>query len=330
MKILKSILRNIWLELKEPTSSLFLTMLSLLISVPIFVSLYKFLPVVEVFDGNGFRLDYVIFSSLIFIFSYWMVKKFSKLFYILSILGFLGLSFSSMIEFYTFRNLYYDYSSLIYNLNEKIIKIDFNEKEDPFSRKAKIKSAVNYKNELVREYAHNWAIKNFKAYTSFVPEIKILHSFSIFKEVRSRWNYIYDPSKEEFFAKSSLTLNPLLKNGNANLTGDCDDYSILIAGLLKNIGCEVQLVRTSIINEDSTEVGHIYPELKIGTLKDLEIYSYLIKTKLFKDETKDKFIYYYKDKDDNIWLNFDYNDHYPGGPYQSMTRLSILNWSDEN
>jgi len=87
------------------------------------------------------------------------------------------------------------------NLNETIIKIDFDEKEDPFSRKAKIKSAVNYKNDLVKEYAHNWAIKNFKAYSSFVPEIKILHSFSIFKEVKSRWNYTYDSKNEDYFSK---------------------------------------------------------------------------------------------------------------------------------
>ena len=327
MKGLKDIIRIIWTELKEPTSSLILSLLSLIIALPIFISIYKFLPVMNVFSENGFRLDYLFFFGLIFIGCYWTVKKYSRIFYVLSLIGFLGLSVSSISGFYTFKNLMNDYYALIYDLNEKIVKIDFIENKDPFNKQAQIIHAVDYNSELVKSYANNWSHKNFKGYISASPNLKILHAFSIFKEVKSRWNYTYDPINEDYFAKASTSLKSL--DSDDILEGDCDDYSILMAGLIKAIGGEVQLVRTTIRQKDGNEIGHIYPELNIGNEKDLEIYTNLIKTHLFPKESYKKPIYYYQDYNGVIWLNMDYNDDYPGAYYPSNVRVSVLNWDFE-
>ncbi len=55
---------------------------------------------------------------------------------------------------------------------------------------------------------------------------------------------------------------------------------------------------------------------------DLENVVYLIKNVFFKEETKGKTIHYYQDPKGFIWLNFDYNDSYPGNRYQSDIRES--------
>ena len=98
-----------------------------------------------------------------------------------------------------------------------------------------------------------------------------------------------------------------------------------VFALIKSIGGEVQLVRTTIKQKDGKAIGHIYPELKIGSEEDFEIYTDLIKTHLFSKESKDKPIYFYQNKDGVIWLNLDYNDDYPGAYYPSNIRVSVLN-----
>jgi hypothetical protein len=165
------------------------------------------------------------------------------------------------------------------------------------------------------------AVANFKEYAGSFPSLKILHCFSIFKEVRTRWNYVYDPKGDEYYSKTSVTLLQL--EDDDKFKGDCDDYSILIAGLFTAVGGEVRLVRTEVETPTRT-IGHLYPELLIGNVKDLEKISYFIKNELFVMESMDKPIFYYEDFEGNIWLNMDYNDYYPGGKYQSYVRKAVI------
>ena len=79
------------------------------------------------------------------------------------------------------------------------------------------------------------------------------------------------------------------------------------------------MVRT-IIKRDDGDIGHMYPEVKFGNSKDLETVVYLIKNVYFIEESRGKNINYYKDSKGFIWLNFDYNDSYPGGKFQSELR----------
>jgi hypothetical protein len=59
-------------------------------------------------------------------------------------------------------------------------------------------------------------------------------------------------------------------------SGDCDDHSILMAASVRAIGGTPRLIHTK---------GHIYPEILIGTLNDLETVNYLIKNVLFEKES---------------------------------------------
>ncbi len=309
-------------RLKDSLSGLLTSILSMLIVLPIFVTLYKEVPVIKIPIGNGLRIDNIILFGGLFIIFYIIIQAYYKASYILLGVGFLGLSVSSLLGYYDFNNLYYDYSSFVYNLKEHATPYQFEEKKNTFSREALIVYAIDYNSPKTREVAANWAIKNFDPYKKVMPSLKINQALSIYKEVRNRWNYVFDPHGEDLYVKSSQTLQ--LLEEDEKLKGDCDDYSITMAGLIKAIGGEVQLVRTIITNPDSTITGHLYPEVKIGKKKDLEIVAYLIKNELFEAESKNKPIYYYQDKEGFIWLNFDYFDTYPGGKYASNVRVSVL------
>ncbi len=314
--------KSIISSLKEPTSGLIISCLTLIVSMPIFITFYRLIPIIYLPFSDKLRIDHILLFALLFIFIYILIRKIAKLIYIVLVFAFVGLLISTFTGHYGIRNLYYDYSAMLYNLNENGIQLNFEEIHDPFSKQAQIAVAVNYQNEEVRKIGTNWAVKNFKAYQSVTPSLSVLHAMSIFKEVRNRWNYVYDPEGEDYYASASETLSQL--ESDDLLKGDCDDYSIMIAALIKATGGQTQLVRTVIKNEDGTLTGHLYPEVKIGTIKDLETIAYLIKNKFFSRESKDKAIFYYIDKEDNVWLNFDYNEYYPGGKYQSLYRESVM------
>lgn len=318
----KSNIKSFISSLKEPTSGLIISSLTLIVSMPIFITFYKLVPVIYLPFSDKLRVDHILLFAVIFILIYILIRKIAKLIYIVIAIALLSLLISTFTGHYGIRNLYYEYSAMLYNLNENGIQLNFEEKHDPFSKQAQIAVAVNYQNEEVRKTATNWAVKNFKGYQSVTPSLSVLHALSIFKEVRNRWYYVYDPAGEDYYASASETISQL--ESDDLLKGDCDDYSIMIAALIKATGGEVQLVRTIIDNADGTQTGHLYPEVKIGNIKDLETYAYLIKNVLFPLESKEKAIFYYIDKEDNVWLNFDYNEYYPGGKYQSLYRKSEM------
>ena len=69
---------------------------------------------------------------------------------------------------------------------------------------------------------------------------------------------------------------------------------------------------------------HLYPEVNIGKVSELsEIYK-LIKRQLFYKESMGKKIYYRVDENENVWMNFDYTDHYPGSKYLNNKIIGIL------
>lgn len=310
-------------ELKEPTGAMIISVLSFVVTLPVFVSIYRYIPVISVPVGkDNYRLDHILTLAVIYIIVFLFIKKLKKIVYPVLTVAFIGLLVSNYSGGYGFRNLYYDYRTILYNISHYGIDYNFEENNDPFGKQAQIVSAIDYHSPEVREIAANFAVANFKGYRRVAPNLKTLQELSIFKEVRKRWNYIYDPMGEDYYQKASETLRQL--DFDDQLKGDCDDYSIIMAALIKSIGGDVQLVRTEVTMENGDVVGHIYPEVNIGDQKDLESLAYLIATQLFKFEAKDKSIYYYIDKEGVVWLNFDYNDYYPGGKYQSTIRKSVL------
>ncbi len=313
--------KGVFHQLKQPTSFIFISIFSAIIVIPITVSIYQMIPAWRIDFLGGLRVDLYAVLLLLFLLFFILIKKFSKFFLVSLLIGFTGLTVSSFIGKYSFRDLYHDYSTIYFSFTNDFSTLKFQEETAEFKYKQRILNHIDYRNEIVKNKANAWAIANFSEYKSTFPSLKVLHCLSIFKEVKSRWNYVYDPKGDEYYSRTSVSLNQL--DDDNKLKGDCDDYSILLAGLFTAVGGEVQLVRTEVHTPERI-IGHIYPELKIGDIKDLEKIAYFIKNELFVLESMDKPIFYYVDLKGNVWLNMDYNDDYPGGKYQSKIRKSVL------
>lgn len=173
-----------------------------------------------------------------------------------------------------------------------------------------ILKAIDYKSSIVRSFAVDAANTYFRKEQQEVRsnDTRVLvQAFAVFKKINSNWNYVSDPVKEEYFARASESVQLL--------AGDCDDYSILMAGAIKSIGGKVRLLSVK---------GHIYPEIFIGTKEQLAVVGNLIQNKLFVQESKGKKLNYHNDKEGNIWLNLDYTTFYPGGSFMSSDVMEYI------
>jgi len=304
-------------------SIVILGIVSAFLAIPAFIFLYKFFPSVEfTLNEKVIRLDHIILFMALYFVLYYLLKKLKLIVYILVFGSVLTFTIANFTELYTFTNLKHDYSSFLFDLSNNSISQNFLNRELKFRQEDRLRGSIDYKNIEVRNYAVNIANSNFENERHFSSRLKWVHYFSIFKTINENWNYVYDPLQEEYYSKASETLKQLEFDGQ--FKGDCDDHSIMMAACIKAVGGEVRLVRTTVTMKDSTEVGHLYPEVKFGDSKDLENVVYLIKTIYFPEVTKGKTIHYYQDPKGFIWLNFDYNDKYPGNKYQSDVRNSEI------
>lgn len=303
-------------------SVLLLGIVSAILAMPLFILLYKYFPSIEIPLGeNSLRLDHIVLFLSIFFLTYYLVKKFRALVYIIMVGGIVLLTITNFSGIYTLENLHHDYSQFLYDLSGNSLRQKFESHQTIFKNEKELREAIDYKNPKVRNYAASIAVKHFddKAYLS--TNRKWVQFFSIFKEVYGNWRYVFDPLDEEYYSSGSNTLNQLQFDGL--FKGDCDDYSIMIASCIKAVGGEVRLVRT-VIEQDNMRIGHMYPEVKFGDSKDLETVVYLIKNIFFVEESFGKSIFYFEDSKGYVWLNFDYNAPYPGGKYMSEIRQSEI------
>ena len=307
----------------DPTSTLFIMVLAVVIAFPLYILLYRFMPSIIIpFKSDGIRVDHIILFILIFSLLFLFIRKFKFFFVIFSIVALCIITILNFTGLYTIDHLYKDYNEILYDLGKNNLETRFYIKNEKFSKEEELRQAIDYNHSSVINFARNIATQNFQEYDGLIRERKIIQFFSIFKEIKTRWVYVSDPKGEDYYSKASETLAHL--EYNDLFKGDCDDYSIMIAACIRAIGGEVRLIRTSVIDSEGNTSGHLYPEVKIGDKKDLDNVAHVMRTVLFPNEIGDKPIRYYQDINGYIWLNFDYNDNFPGGRYQSDIRDSEL------
>lgn len=306
-KKIKFYLKKIfYYQIPRPWDFIILLIINLLIVLPLFLIIHQ-----NLVDLNWpLNLDrIIIFLGLItsIQFLFLKIRKFviiSTLIYLITL--FYGITQTDR----TVESVFQDYSFMLYamaeNPNPEEIILS---KILPFPNKREILKAIEYQDPRVRNFAVFATNKHFKnELSSFRSQRKLIQYFAIFKEIHQRWNYVNDPKSRQYIAKATESL--------IHFSGDCDDHSILMVSCIRAIGGVSRLVHTN---------GHIYPELYIGTKKDLEIANYLIREVLFVEEIKkSKGIYYHEDERGNIWLNLDYTAKYPGGPFLHPEILGIL------
>ena len=166
----------------------------------------------------------------------------------------------------------------------------------------KLKVSMDINNPTTRKFALDLA-------SEYPGEFNIDQVCNIYDYIFKNWKYVNDPRGIDYFAKASQTIEN-------NLTGDCDDFAILIATTIESIGGKT---RINLALNKKTKTGHAFTEVYFNDdpkdLLDRINYHYQnLFQKLF-GIPKVKTIHYSPDKHKGLWLNLDWNSRYPGGEY---------------
>jgi hypothetical protein len=292
------------LQVRKPWDIVIISILNLLITFPVFIIIHH-----NVIDPNwGYNLDRIFIFILVFILVHYILNAVKTLAFLAILLYFFMLIYGSVFGSYGFDSVVEDYNSMLYTMSDSPYPQDIIiAKLLPFPNKSKIKSAIEYQNPKVRNFAIMATTKHFKTITGYSDYRTIIQCFAVFKEINARWNYVHDPKDGDYIATASESL--------LYFSGDCDDHSILMAACVRAIGGTPRLIHTK---------GHIYPEILIGSKQDLEKMNYLIKNELFLRESWNKEIHYHIDERGQVWMNLDYTAKYPGGPFLSEEILGAL------
>ena len=290
--------------LPKPWDIIMVSLLSLVITIPVFIIAHHNLVDPEWY----FELDRILlFLSLLSILFF--ILKSLKTILILCFLVYLFLLvISSIIGNYGISDMAQDYNSMMFSMAENPNPQDvIISRLLPFPNKTKIVNAIDYSNPKVRNFALMSTTKHFQNAKQFKKYRTLIQCFAVFTEIQNRWNYVNDPKGEEYIAKASESLQ--------HFSGDCDDHAILMAACIRAVGGTPRLISTN---------DHIYPEIFIGKKADFEAINFIIQKHLFKKETKNNSLHYHIDERDNIWLNMDYTAKYPGGPFMSEEILGAM------
>jgi len=292
------------LQVKSPWDRVIIMVLSLLITIPVFIILHQ-----NLIDLHwSLNLDRIIIFLVVLAVIFLVLMYLRTIILICIALYLLVLFYGTVIGNYGFTEISEDYNSMIYTMSDNPFPQDIIvAKLLPFPNKSKIINAIEYQNPKVRNFAIMATNEHFKGIKGYSDYRTIIQCFAVFKEINSRWNYVNDPKEGDYIATASESLE--------YFSGDCDDHSILMAAAVRSIGGTPRLIHTK---------GHIYPEILIGSLIDLEKVNYLIKNVLFTKESKGKQLHYHIDERGQVWLNLDYTAKYPGGPFMYEEILGAL------
>lgn len=150
----------------------------------------------------------------------------------------------------------------------------------------KIEEAVNYKDPALREFAlknikHNYFEKHPSSRNNTQRQ-----TINIYKQIEPKWKYCFDPTNEEYFATAS--------ESTASLSGDCDDFAILMAAVIKAVGGKARICLT---------YNHAYCEMFMGYEEELDDLM-----DEFKTNGKDIFVH----QNGKLYLNMDFKQYNPG------------------
>lgn len=133
------------------------------------------------------------------------------------------------------------------------------------------------------------------------------------------WYYVSDPMVLSNESDSFRSASENLANGekmNFTGSGDCDDFAIAIASLLKEIGGTVRII----VVEDHGNPVHAYSEVYLGSLNETDNEIYYLTQLLMMKYRVDKIYTHIDPVNKEVWLNLDTSlslgeQAYPGIPY---------------
>lgn len=126
----------------------------------------------------------------------------------------------------------------------------------------------------------------------------------IFNYCYNKWRYVNDPADQEYVARASESIA-------ASLTGDCDDFAVLVASCILAVGG-----KPCINTGHNAHGGHAFTEVDIARFDPDEVLSTI--KKQFSAYTINSLAT--RRDGEHLWLNLDWQAAYPGGPYYDCSR----------
>jgi predicted RNA-binding Zn-ribbon protein involved in translation (DUF1610 family) len=164
--------------------------------------------------------------------------------------------------------------------------------------------AIDKENPITSDFAASLA-------SQFPGKYNVGQICQVYDYVVHEWKYVNDTRSMENFRSASRSIN-------LNLSGDCDDFAILIAALIESIGGQT---RISFAYND--EGGHAFTELYAARNREemqqiVEQINNVYKTNNFE-------INFTEDADGACWLNMDWfgSPRHPGGKYFDFKKRTI-------
>ena len=299
------------LSLPKPWDSIVILLLNILVTIPTFIIVNQ-----NIINPNfTFPIDRIIIFVVLLVCYQILFTSLKTIIVICIAIYLIILLIGTLIGNYSFYRVFDDYRSMMYTMDDNPYPQDIIvSKLLPFPNKNKVLNAIDYANPKVRNFAlsattkHFQDLKTLKGYRNYRTTIQC---FAVFKEIKTHWNYVNDPLGNNYIAKASESLQ--------HFSGDCDDHAILMAAGIKAVGGIPRLIHTK---------AHIYPEMLIGSKRDLQNINFLIRKILFKQESAKKPLHYHIDERGKIWLNLDYTAYYPGGKFMNEEILGELTLND--
>ena len=166
-----------------------------------------------------------------------------------------------------------------------------------------LEQAVDYTNSMTKSFANLLASKSEGTYN--LGQICEIYSY-----LRNKWKYVNDPVDNEYVAYASESIQ------DCNLSGDCDDFAVLMAACLLAVGGEVCINTSQTYNGD----GHAFTEVDVSRFSMTEVRD--VVEEYFGTYTRIPSTLNYRCEGNHVWLNLDWQTMYPGGNYWANQNYS--------
>lgn len=165
-------------------------------------------------------------------------------------------------------------------------------------------NACDYMSPITRDFAVSKAGNN-------PGEFNVRQICDVFSGIYTDWKYVNDPYGMEFFSPASRTIV------SSQLSGDCDDFAILMYSAIIAIGGEARIIFA--FNENS---GHAFVEVNVSQFGINNVLDQI--TDYYKNDFAMDEIYFREESFGRVWLNMDYWAQHPGGKYMDSDRQILF------
>ena len=162
---------------------------------------------------------------------------------------------------------------------------------------AMLEDACDYNLPYTKKFANELAAKSAGPYN-------IGQVCDIFDYCYNKWRYVNDPADIEYVARASESIA-------ASLTGDCDDFAVLVASCILAVGG-----KPCINIGFNPRGGHAFTEVDIAGFDQSEVLNTIKKHFSAYPVTS----LATRRDGSHLWLNLDWQAAYPGGPYYDCSQ----------